>query len=98
VVPARYDHFGAKVGSHECAEGQIFIEPQGICVMAGIGLAGGQAARAIDAAGERLATPHGLVLLQPAFTHYYLNLGEISSYPPGTRRTRASSATPTRGS
>ena len=78
-----YDHFGAKVGSHECAEGQIFIEPQGICVMAGIGLAGGQAARAIDAAGERLATPHGLVLLQPAFTHYYLNLGEISSYPPG---------------
>ena len=32
---------------------------------------------------ERLATPHGIILQQPAFTRYYLNLGEISSYPPG---------------
>jgi cellobiose phosphorylase len=78
-----YDHFGAKVGSRECAEGQIFIEPQGMCVMAGIGVDGGQAARALDSAGERLATPHGMVLLQPAYTRYYLNLGEISTYPPG---------------
>ncbi|MBN2146319.1 MAG: glycosyl transferase [Anaerolineales bacterium] len=78
-----YDHFGQKIGSHECTDGQIFIEPQGICVMAGIGLEDGKARRALDSVAERLATPHGIVLLQPAYQHYHLNLGEISSYPPG---------------
>jgi cellobiose phosphorylase len=78
-----YDHFGGKVGSRECEEGQIFIEPQGMCAMAGVGLEDGRAGRALDAVAERLATDHGIVLLQPAYTRYYLNLGEISSYPPG---------------
>ena len=78
-----YDHFGDKVGSAECAEGQIFIEPQGICVMAGIGVEDGLAAKALASVKERLATPHGIILQQPAYSHYYLNLGEISSYPPG---------------
>ena len=32
---------------------------------------------------ERLDTKYGVVLLQPAYTSYQLNLGEISSYPPG---------------
>jgi cellobiose phosphorylase len=78
-----YDHFGNPVGSHVCEEGQIFVEPQGICVMAGAGLEDGRAERALDAVAERLATEHGVVLHQPAYTRYYLNLGEISSYPPG---------------
>jgi cellobiose phosphorylase len=78
-----YDDFGDKVGSHECQEGQIFIEPQGMCVMAGIGQDSGEAEQALTAVHERLATPHGIVLQQPAYTRYYLNLGEISSYPPG---------------
>ena len=78
-----YDDFGAKVGSSSCDEGRIFIEPQGICVMAGIGLESGEARLAMDSVGKHLATEHGIVLQQPAFTHYYLNLGEISSYPPG---------------
>jgi cellobiose phosphorylase len=78
-----YDHFGQKVGSHDCAEGQIFIEPQGVCIMAGIGLKDGQAEQALESVRERLATPHGIVLQQPAYSQYYLHLGEISSYPPG---------------
>jgi cellobiose phosphorylase len=78
-----YDDFGQPVGSKECAEGQIFIEPQGICIMAGLGLEDGKARQALDSVAEHLATPHGIVLQQPAFSHYYLNLGEISSYPPG---------------
>jgi cellobiose phosphorylase len=78
-----YDDFGQPVGSKECAEGQIFIEPQGMCVMAGLGVEDGRAARALDSVGERLATEHGILLHQPAYTHYYLNLGEISTYPPG---------------
>ena len=78
-----YDHYGHKVGASENAEGQIFIEPQGMCVMGGMGVADGRAEIALDSVAERLATAHGIVLLQPAFTHYYLNLGEISTYPPG---------------
>ncbi len=78
-----YDRLGAKIGSCECQEGRIFIEPQGICVMAGIGLESGHARRALNSVREHLATPHGIVLHQPAYTRYYLNLGEISSYPPG---------------
>ena len=78
-----YDAFGEPVGSAACDEGQIFIEPQGMCVMAGIGLNDGRAEQALASVAERLATPHGIVLQQPAYSHYYLNLGEISTYPPG---------------
>ena len=78
-----YDYFGDVLGSASNDEGQIFIEPQGICVMAGIGVDDGRAARTLASVGERLATPHGIVLHQPAFTRYRLNLGEITSYPPG---------------
>ncbi|MBN1311129.1 MAG: glycosyl transferase [Anaerolineae bacterium] len=78
-----YDHFGQKVGSRECEEGQIFIEPQGMCIMAGMGLADGRAEQALTSVRDRLATPHGIVLQQSIYSHYYVNLGEISSYPPG---------------
>ena len=78
-----YDDSGSKVGSRECTEGKIFIEPQGFCVMAGLGLADGKAGKALDSVRKLLATPHGIMLQQPAYSKYYLNLGEISSYPPG---------------
>jgi len=78
-----YDFFGKKVGSHENQEGQIFIEPQGFCVMAGIGVETGQAEKALDAVKERLDTRYGIVLNNPAFTTYHVELGEISTYPPG---------------
>jgi cellobiose phosphorylase len=78
-----YDDSGGKVGSRECEEGRIFIEAQGICVLAGLGLADGRAEKALTAVGEHLATSHGIMLHQPAYTRYYLHLGEISSYPPG---------------
>jgi cellobiose phosphorylase len=108
-----YDHFGNPVGSAKNAEGQIFLEPQGMCLMAGIGMATSEregpvtagptgdstrpssaadaadpgpaslADRALASVRERLATPHGIMLLQPAFTTYHVELGEISTYPPG---------------
>lgn len=78
-----YDAEGQKIGSKECEEGQIYIEPQGFCVLAGVGVENGLAERALDSVKERLDTKYGIVLLQPAYTKYYLNLGEISSYPPG---------------
>jgi cellobiose phosphorylase len=78
-----YDDFGRPLGSQHNGEGQIFIEPQGMCVMAGVGVQTGQARSALDAVAERLATPHGIILQQPAYSHYYIEYGEISSYPPG---------------
>jgi cellobiose phosphorylase len=78
-----YDYFGNPVGSASCEEGQIFIEPQGMCVMAGIGVADGRAVQALDSVAARLDTPHGIVLHQPAYARYHVELGEIGSYPPG---------------
>jgi len=78
-----YDDFGHKVGSKECKEGKIFIEPQGMCVMAGIGVGEGLAKKALDSTHKLLGTEHGIMLQQPAYSRYYLELGEISSYPPG---------------
>lgn len=78
-----YDDFGRKVGSQDCAEGKIFIEPQGYCVLAGIGVDDGKARKALDSVAKHLATPHGIVLLQPAYSRYYIEYGEISTYPPG---------------
>ena len=78
-----YDAFSHPIGSNQCAEGQIFIEPQGICSMADIGLKDGRVTKALNAVHQRLATPHGIMLIQPPYTQYKLHLGEISSYPPG---------------
>src|SRR5574338_68821 len=78
-----YDRHGRPVGSSENDEGQIYLEPQGMCVMAGIGLEDGRGARALASVAERLATDHGIMLLQPAYAGYRPELGEIGSYPPG---------------
>ena len=78
-----YDAYGQKVGSSECEEGQIFIEPQGFCVLAGVGVKEGKAQQALDSVKERLDSKYGIMLLQPAYTRYHLELGEITSYPPG---------------
>jgi len=78
-----YDHFGKKVGSDECEEGKIFIESQGMCIMAGIGLEDGRARTALDSVKDRLDCEYGIVLNNPAFTSYIVKYGEISTYPEG---------------
>jgi cellobiose phosphorylase len=78
-----YDAYGQKIGSHECEEGKIFIETQGFCSLAGVGVAEGLAEKALDAVEKHLDTEYGIVLLQPAYSEYHLELGEVSSYPPG---------------
>ena len=78
-----YDALGGKVGSKECEDGKIFIESQGYCVMAGIGRDNGMAEKALESVHKYLETEHGIVLLQPAYREYHLELGEVSSYPGG---------------
>ena len=78
-----YDAFSHPVGSHVCEEGKIFIEPQGMCVMAGVGKESGEAAAALQSVEKYLDSEYGIILLQPAYTTYHTELGEITSYPPG---------------
>ncbi len=86
-----YDAFGKKIGSRECTEGQIFIEPQGFCIMAGIGVKEGRAVQALDAVIQRLDTKYGIVLNNPPYTEYL-------PIRPDIKKTRAFSATTTHGS
>ena len=78
-----YDYFGNAIGSAANEQGNIFVEPQGFCVMSGVGIDNGMAVSALDSVREHLATEHGIVLLHPAYTRYDPSLGEITSYPPG---------------
>ena len=78
-----YDFEGNKIGSNENEEGKIFIESQGWCTMAGIGLEEGLCDKALDSVKERMECEHGIVLNNPAYTHYHVEMGEISSYPEG---------------
>jgi cellobiose phosphorylase len=78
-----YDFYGKKVGSHENDEGRIFVESQGFCTMAGIGLNEGLCEKALGSVEKRLACEHGIVLNNPPFSRYVIEYGEISTYPPG---------------
>ncbi len=78
-----YDAFGNKVGSRQCEEGQIYIEPQGFCTLAGIGRDTGEGLKAMESTRKHLLGEYGIELLSPCYTRYHAQLGEISSYPPG---------------
>jgi cellobiose phosphorylase len=78
-----YDYYGHKIGSNDNEEAKIFIESQGWCTMAGIGKEEGLCTKALNAVKERLDSKYGIVLNNPAFTRYYVEYGEISSYPAG---------------
>ena len=78
-----YDYYGNKIGSKENEEGKIFIESNGWCTMAGIGQEEGMCETALDAVKERLDSKYGIVLNNPAYTKYHIEMGEISTYPPG---------------
>lgn len=78
-----YDYFGKKVGSRENEEGKIFIESNGWCTMAGIGLEEGMVDSALDSVKQHLDCEHGIILNNPAFTKYFIEYGEISTYPAG---------------
>ncbi len=86
-----YDAFGKPVGSKECEEGKIFIESQGWRILGGAGAddapeeTKGRARQALESVHRYLYTPKGVVLQQPAYSTYHLELGEVSSYPPGVK-------------
>jgi len=78
-----YDFYGNKIGSHEDDEGKIFIESNAWCAMSGVGKEDAYPQKALESIKEHLDTPYGIILNAPAYTTYRIELGEISSYPPG---------------
>ena len=78
-----FDDFGEKMGSKDCEEGKIFIEPQGFAVMGGLGKESGKDIITLNSVKKYLDSKYGLVLNNPAFTKYYKQYGEISTYPAG---------------
>ena len=93
-----YDAAGKKIGTNEAEESKIFIESQGFCTMAGVGLEEGLVTKSLDSVNEHLSCDYGIVLNYPAFTKYYIEYGEISTYPQGYKETVAFSVTTTLGS
>ena len=78
-----YDAFEQKIGSKECKDGKIFIEPQGFCTMAGIGKDKGLGKKALESVKKHLVNDYGVEILTPCYSEYHKELGEVSSYPPG---------------
>lgn len=78
-----YDDFGNKIGSNECEHGKIFIETQGFGTMAKIGKDKGYPEKSLDSVKKYLDSKYGIVILWPAYQDYHVELGEVSSYPPG---------------
>ena len=78
-----YDFYGNKIGSNENEEGKIFIESNGWCTMAEVGTEEGMCEKALDSVKDKLDSEYGIVLNNPAFTKYHIEMGEISTYPPG---------------
>ena len=78
-----YVDAGNKIGSHECKDGKIFIESQGFGTMAQIGKDKGYPEKSLDSVKKYLDSKYGICINWPAYQDYHVELGEVSSYPPG---------------
>jgi cellobiose phosphorylase len=75
---------GMKFGSKESEEGQIFLNPQVWAVISGLAT-GERAQKILDKVNERLATPYGLVLCDPPYTHSDYNIVRAQLMNPGLK-------------
>jgi len=73
---------GLKVGSQECDEGQVYVNPQSWAMISGVA-DDGRARVILKTVQDRLYTPYGPILLSPVYTHNRPDIGRISSDPPG---------------
>ena len=69
-----YDHYKHKIGSKECEDGKIFIEPQGFCVIAEIGKDEGLCLKAMQSVEKYLDTKYGIVPSHSFSTSFYSNI------------------------
>ncbi len=79
-----FDAQSRPVGSRSCPEGKLFIESQAWCILGGAGRANGRARKALAAVDRHLYRRGlGCALQWPPYSDYHVELGEVSSYPPG---------------
>ena len=83
VLAARFFASGREKEMSDTVHTAILLALISGILMAGIGVKEGLAEKALESVKNRLDTKYGIVLLQPAYTYYHLELGEISSYPEG---------------
>lgn len=75
---------GRLLGSHISAEGSIFLNTQSWAVLSGLSTPG-RTESAWSAVEKRLLSPHGPLLLVPAYQTPDPNIGYITRYAPGLR-------------
>lgn len=80
---------GRVIGSASCEEGgQIYLLPQAWAVMANVADRE-RLTSSMDAVKERLATEHGIQLLQPGYRAFDNTIGSITMYPAGLKENGA---------
>ncbi len=77
-----YTDDGEKLGSMANEEGQMHLIAQAWAVLAGIGL-DGKAERAMDSVDRLMNTELGVLMSWPAYSHQYLNIGDVTEKLPG---------------
>jgi len=77
-----FNGLGQKVGSAECEEGQIFLNPQSWAAMAGIA-SDEQLASIWENVDARLESAYGMHLCDPIYSKFDENIGCMSAYLPG---------------
>ena len=79
-----FDDSGNPLGSKNCKEGKIYLNAQSWSILSGVA-SHERGIKSMDAVKENLDTKYGLILLGPAYSRYYGEIGALSSYAPGLK-------------
>jgi cellobiose phosphorylase len=79
-----FDDSGNPVGSSSCKEGKIYLNVQSWAVISQVAPKE-RAIQCMNSAKKHLDTQYGLMLLAPAYSRYYPEIGDLTSYVPGLK-------------
>jgi cellobiose phosphorylase len=79
-----YDDSGNLVGSSKCNEGKIYLNTQSWAVISQIA-SRERGIRCMNSVKKHLDTEYGIMLLAPAYSRYYPEIGALTSYAPGLK-------------
>jgi len=79
-----YDDSGDLVGSSKCKEGKIYLNTQSWAVISQIAPRE-RGIQCMNSVKKYLDTEYGIMLLAPAYSRYYPEIGALTSYAPGLK-------------
>jgi len=79
-----YDDSGNLVGSSKRNEGKIYVNTQSWAIISQIAPKD-RAIQCMDAVKKHLDTKYGIMLLAPAYSRYYPEIGALTNYVPGLK-------------